>query len=397
MSNSKKYLSKVLLLTVAFVLIFLLVPKVKTAKAMELTNDEYDRLFIQTIEEYIGDNYNSAVELIANKEIIYDIELNKFGYIYDFTLNGQKGYATVVDSRGYPELTEVYFDSLNPFLNGGNYYRIYIGNSIYAFYNDNSYYVSSGDKISEDEVELLKDIAYYSNDPNITSSSETIYYITKVVDDEKQLALRYPSIDMIDGHSNGCVPIAGANIIQYWDRFLPNLIENYTPGLEVGTSYIYYKPTPIVYNVGNELYDLMGTNEDGGATIYQFKSGMTKYCSNRGYKISYESCMSLGKFNYSKAKEKINIGHPVVLFVDPFALATITSNDNSDLIQYYKINMPHTMVGFGYKDIKYTLTNGLIRTDNYIEVASGMIEYSNGYYNINYETIIDDAYGVYIS
>ncbi len=396
MSISKKFLSKVLLLAGAILLVFSLVPKVKIAKAMELTNDKFDQMFIATVEEYISDNCSGAINLKANKEIIYDIDLNEFGYIYDFVFNEEKGYATIVDTKGYPEVAEIYFNSLNPF-ESGDYLRIYIGNAVYAFYKENSFYFSTGEEISDESLAVIKEFAYYSNDPDIITESETIYYITKVETDSAQLAKRHPSVNTVT-HANGCVPIAGANIIQFWDRYFPNLIENYTPGMEVGAYYLYYLPNRQVNEVTEELYSLMGTNTNGdGTSIEQFKSGMARYCSNKGYKISYESCMSLGKFSYSKAKEKIKNGRPLIIFNDLFTLATITSMDNSDQINYIKINAPHAMVGFGFKDIRYTLTNGETRIDNYLEVASGLMEYSNGYYNINYETIIDDTYGVYIS
>ncbi len=219
-------------------LVFSLVPKVKIAKAMELTNDKFDQMFIATVEEYISDNCSGAINLKANKEIIYDIDLNEFGYIYDFVFNEEKGYATIVDTKGYPEVAEIYFNSLNPF-ESGDYLRIYIGNAVYAFYKENSFYFSTGEEISDESLAVIKEVAYYSNDPDITTESETIYYITKVETDSAQLAKRHPSVNTVT-HANGCVPIAGANIIQFWDRYFPNLIENYTPGMEVGALLILF-------------------------------------------------------------------------------------------------------------------------------------------------------------
>jgi len=370
-------------------------PKEEKAKAMNLSNDEFDYIFIETVNEYINENCNNTVELVANKEIIYDIDMKDLGYIYDFALNTEKGYATVVNTQGYPEVAEIYFDLSTP-LNGFEYNKIYIANTLYVYKNGTEYYFPTGEEISEEGIHQLREIAYYSANTGFTSSSETIYYTAKVETDVLQMAKRHPAINVIN-YSNACVPIAGANIIQYWDRFMPNLIENYTPGVAVGNYYLYNKPNNVVNNMAVQLYNLMGTNTTKeGTTINQFKSGMSMYCSSKGYGISYASCMISGRFDYLKAKEQMNNRYPLILFTEPFAIATIDSNENNDQIKYKKYVGAHSMAGFGFKDISYTLTNGQTRTDNYIEVASGMIECGDGYYNINYDTIIDDAYGINI-
>lgn len=54
------------------------------------------------------------------------------------------------------------------------------------------------------------------------------------------------------------------------------------------------------------------------------------------------------------------------------------------------------MAGFGYKEVTYTLTNGGQRQDFYITVASGFFLRKRGYFNINYNTQIDDAYALLI-
>ena len=46
------------------------------------------------------------------------------------------------------------------------------------------------------------------------------------------------------------------------------------------------------------------------------------------------------------------------------------------------------------KEITYRLTNGTMRTDEYVAVASGIGVRKRGYFNINYSTQIDEAYGI---
>lgn len=391
----KKFINKLIVVALGLCCAIVMIPTT-VAYAMEMNNDEYDTAFLKTINEYAEENCGGFIDLSAEKELLYDIDLNGMGYVYDFTLNAETGYAIVVNSNGYPEVAEIYFNAINP-LNDIECKRVYVTNSVYVYSIDKLFYSVNGEKISEDGIEKLKGIAHYSAGAVITVSSETIRYTAKTETDAYQMARRHPTINKIADYKNACVPISGANVIQYWDRYLPNLIENYTPGVVAGSYYLYHVPNSIVINMAIQLYDLMGTNTGkDGATISQFKSGMTTYCSGKGYSISFESCMSSGKFNYALAKENMRNGRPVVFFVDPFTVATITNNGNSDEIEYKKVVAAHSVTGFGFKDIQYTLTNGQTMTNNYIEIASGLVECGVGYYNINYDTIIDDAYGIYI-
>ena len=96
--------------TIALVLVIgLLVATVcsvgSIAFAEQLTGDEYDRVFISAVEELAltDENY----ELTAQKEVVYDIDLHPFGYVYDYTLNGVQGYAVVVNTLGVCEVAEL--------------------------------------------------------------------------------------------------------------------------------------------------------------------------------------------------------------------------------------------------------------------------------------------------
>ena len=142
----------------------------------------------------------------------------------------------------------------------------------------------------------------------------------------------------------------------------------------------------------------MGTDTlNPGTTINQFFSGLSSYCATQGYSVSYESCMNGYSFSYALAKQKMTAGKPLILFLSGFTAATIDENTGYDIITYISTTGTHAMAGFGYKDITYSLLGGGSRTDNYIAVASGFGECSRGYFNINYNTQIDDVYSVYIN
>jgi hypothetical protein len=82
--------------------------------------------------------------------------------------------------------------------------------------------------------------------------------------------------------------------------------------------------------------------------------------------------------------------------LDTFNLIDMVSGSGYDTISYLLCQATHTMAGFGYKDITYTLSGGGTRHDYYIAIASGDTARAKGFFNINYNTIIDNSYGINI-
>lgn len=371
---------------------------VGTASAMELNGDEYDTVFIENMNELSAEHYFGAVEIKAQKELLYDIELNTIGYVYDFTVNGEGGYAVVLNSFGIPEAAEFFFDAVNPYSSvAADAKRIYVSSMSYAYYNDGYYWTETDLAISDEILEELREIAYLSDGSDITSSEETIYYISKN-ENNYNMALRHPAYFGAPGLINACAPIAGTSLVQYFDRYYDNLISNYIPGGELMGAYLYYGKSADLDTVAKQLYIDMATNVTApGTTVNEFKTGMNVYCNRQGYSVMFNSCMNNNKLNYELAKNYMNAGQPIVLFVDGYSVSVIFDDKHyQDDVSYLNGYLAHIMTGFGYKEITYTLNNGSVRTDKYIAVASGNELRVSGYYNINYNTTIDDAYGVNI-
>ena len=397
----KNVLKKTLAVLLSAIVLIMAAPALTRAYAAALDYDEFDAVFLETAEETVPDFYFGEVELSANKEVLYDIDLNGFGFIYDFTVDGQDGYATVINTEGYPELSGIFFNSTCPFdaVNIEDYYRIYVSGCTYLYYYGGAYYSLSGVELSDEIITALRGNAYLAMNSYIVGSNETIYYLTKTITASNELALRYPQIDDIVGHSNCCVPIAGANIIQYWDRYKPDLIPNFEPGATFMGAYIYKIAGDELDDMAYDLYVAMGTNGNGpGTTITECMSGLSSYVSDKGYTFSYESCMTNSVFNYTLATQKIDANKPLLLFVDVFSVATIHINSDNDYITYRTVNAAHAMAGFGYKTIYYTFSDNTTRTDNYICVSSGLDQLETGYYNISYNnTQIDAVYAINIT
>ncbi len=394
----KKCILTILLVIAIFVTaIFINVKTATYAQAMELDNDEYDIVFMENIKELSVDNYGENIEVFATKELVYDIELNKLGFVYDFYLNFQKGYAIVINTNDKCEVAEIFFNSTNPYDSIDSQKRVYISGFIYLVSENSKLYdIHSGVEVEDKLLDNLKTTALYSGNSTFTYMNETIYYSNKTVD-EKQLTKKTPHLTSVTFLSNECAPVAGANIIQYYDRYKPNLISNYTPGRAFGPYYLYNGVSSTTNTLVTDLYNNMGTNVVGsGTSISEFKSGLSNYVTQKGYNTSYASCMTNNDINYGLVKDKIDQGQPIVLFLDVFNMITITENSGNDKLSYIFDDSTHVMAGFGYEDVTYTMSNGQIRKDEYINVATGLSNKATGYLNINYNINIDDVYSINI-
>lgn len=366
------------------------------AYAMELNNDECDEVFWKSISElYEGDN--SLLTVAATKEIVYDIDLNELGFIYDFYANNEHGYAVIIDMDGQFEAIEFFFDASNPYVNvGQGDYRIYVSTMVYLTYDDGVYYFVDEDyALPENIISSMREIAFQGGDRSLGNYSEYVYY-TNRSETKHELAKRHPGLIEVSGLMNACAPIAGGNLIQYWDRYKTNLIANYTPGTTIGNFYLYKEASATTDAMVTQLYSDMGTNGTG-TTIAQFISGINTYCTRQGYTATFTSCMSNNSFVYTTAKQQLTAGNPIVLFLDTYTIGKITENDGYDLLSYKIGSDTHVMAGFGYKEVTYSLTNGGTRQDYYIAVGSGLAERNRGFFNINYNTQIDAAYSLVIS
>lgn len=197
-----------------------------------------------------------------------------------------------------------------------------------------------------------------------------------------------------------CVPIAGANILRFYDRFCTELIPNFTPGVVyAGSYYVYNAYDDNVTNAALLLASDMGITNPStqGATVADCKTGFNKYCARKSYSVSFDSTMQSKSFSYDKAKSQINAGKPIILFCSEFNLAVIGQQTNVDRVVLHTCKDPHAMVAFGYSEYKYTLSNGSTRVDSYLDVATGVNILKTAKIYMGSDIIIDDAYAVTIS
>lgn len=200
-------------------------------------------------------------------------------------------------------------------------------------------------------------------------ATETVYFTSKDMQDGSTNggAPTFLATDM----SNACGPVAGAEIVAFYDKYYPNLIPNWNS----------YYPATGIYRTQNstyitpllqELYTLMKTNDGGdGVTEANFKSGLQTYFTNHGYSASFASVKSGTTYDYNACKTAVNNNKVIVLFTTPGDVYDIVEHSDYDTIISYAITGNHIMIAYGYLQMKYYSGSTLIRTDTYLKVATG--------------------------
>ena len=363
----------------------------------EVSFKECDEVFISTIQELLDSQNADNTDIQADKILLYDMDIQPLGFLYEFKGNDNSGFAVVIENDKKYECVEIYFDAQNPYGQPeDNTYPVYADIMKYLNYNEDKYCDAlSGNELSQSTIETLKTKSYKSSGEPLDVTKETINYTYKSKD-KHNLAFSIPSIYASVNDKSNCVPIMGANIIQFYDRYCTELIPNYTPGRPIGTLYRYNAPSNETASVVNILAQKMGTTSIG-TSIDQFEEGMKKYCQEKGYTFAYTSCMNNKQFDYSVAKQQLKSNRPIALFVEPYTIETIEESENYDNIGHSFMSGTHSMAVFGYLDITYTLANGQKRTDSYLQVATGNSSIKNGYCKLSNNTTIDEALSISIT
>ena len=367
-----------------------------TVKA-EGVEDECDTVFRNAMEEIVSEEDITIDTIKVKREPIYDISLVQLGFIYLMNYNDKEGFALVINTQYSYNVTEFYLEAKNPYedYHGMN---VYVDVLLYLVYINDCYVeVETGNVLKSRDIEILGEKAFSSTISSFMTGYETVYHIDKNVN-KFELTKRHPAYYPTgENISNACTPAAGANIIGYWTRYYPELVPGFVPGsIQLG-QYLYKEWAEEADKLVETLYFEMGTNTEApGTTVAAFRSGMNSFVAKTGRQIDYVSCNAGRNFNYSFAKQKVEEGIPLILFIDGFRIDEFYDMTNQTSLSYMIAESAHAMAGFGYNVTTYTLSNGTRRVDSYIKVATGLVSKPKGYYNINYNTIIDECYAIKI-
>ena len=241
-----------------------------------------------------------------------------------------------------------------------------------------------------------EEVRYTNGGISLYSSAEYVYYKTRTQLDYNITPGMAPTYIATGEYTNACGAIAGANTIGFFDKYVEDLIPGWQSYFPANGR---YKPDDKVYipAVIAELYTLMRTNvDDVGVSETDFLNGLQEFVELRDKNITYTSLFNNGTVNYAGCKASIDAGKPVLLFMDPTDMVSISLKDGSDYIVRQSINSAHIALVYGYERIQYVLTDNSIRTNTYLIISSGFTVPRVAYIDITTSSDINDTKGVNI-
>ncbi len=211
-------------------------------------------------------------------------------------------------------------------------------------------------------------------------SNETVSFDRKETDSKLNLAPRFVALE---GITDACGAVAGAEIVAYYDKYYPNMIPEWQSFFSASGK---YKAQDEVYipSIMNELYSLMRINvDDSGVSEDDFISGLTQYINGQGYGVSMQNVVSGTYIDYAACKTAIDNNKVIALLSRATDLYDLTEGTTQDNISTITISAQHIMIANGYKEINYYKGNTLIRTDRYLIVSTGLEGSKTAYYKVN--------------
>ena len=228
-------------------------------------------------------------------------------------------------------------------------------------------------------------------------TSETVSY-TRKEESYIELNKKVPYYYQMSELPNSCGPTAGATVVGYYDKYYEELIPGFVSYYPATGA---YKKIDNIYipNLMQELYTLMRTNvDDVGVSQSDCLNGLKTYVNNQGYSISFNSLKNGNTVDDSLAAAAINDGQPSMLFCSKTDLKIVMTYTNEDEITCISYSGAHIVVAYGLYIIKYyDDEDNNFRTDKYLNVSSGLAEWSNGMILLNSTDWLVDAYSVKIS
>ncbi len=395
-------MKKILMLFLSVVLSFSSIVMFSGSKLTAKANsyDPGDEYFLEFISSDLGEK-----EISFSHTPLYNADLEVNGREYVFSIDGENGYALMVEFSGenqtFYEIEELFFNKISPFASCEGL-PVYITHKVYLEYKDQVFFnLANGAEVNEEQIAeyVFNGFNYFGGGTaTYTNTTFTISYARKTT---TNYSIQYDLPDIDASFQNGCCAhTAGAIILVYWDRFCPNIIPNYEPMITVGPFVVYRGVTKEVESLGFELIDLMLIGEPHeGVTFSEFQLGMKTLVERRGYTYTTTNLFSGGSFNFNNYKNAVENNIPVAFFLSDYNMLNgISEGDGIDTIGNGYCPISHVAAACGYKiDTYYDANNNVIQTRKYIKVASGLNSYGIGYLNINGVTTIDRAISIQVS
>ncbi len=245
------------------------------------------------------------------------------------------------------------------------------------------------------------DESHYFGISTIYTTTETFSYSTKTTESyfiNNSVPAYYDTAD----RAYLCAPVAGANIIGFYDRYFPDLVPDIATGYARGTRYTYYTMARYETQLQSLIDDLatrMGTSSMG-TSADAFCDGVTTYVASKNLSVSYTSLTDYYDdtqvFNIDRAIDQLNDGNPIVFFASGVNFTTFSDNGNTVLMTINAANDDHIFVAYGYqKVIYYDASGNIVRECISFQASSGENGLT-GYYVLNLNGKINAAKAVHL-
>lgn len=246
------------------------------------------------------------------------------------------------------------------------------------------------------KADVIPENRYYDA-PGIMPASDLDETITFSRKEEELIELPYAVPTYYTNTlSNACGPVAGANVIGYYDKQYEDLIPDYVAYYPANGRYRQPDST-YVPALMQDLYTLMQTNVvDVGVSVSECLSGLQQYVTAKDRNITYTDIKTTS-FNETAYKNAISNLKPSLLFCSSASLYFIRNGTSQDEILHVITSNSHIVVGYGYYKIRYYDENEVnFRTDTYLRVSTGWMTNSTGFLKVNDISWLDDGYIVNI-
>ena len=218
-----------------------------------------------------------------------------------------------------------------------------------------------------------------------------------------QTSSRIPSLSNVNPNyqSNDCAPIAGGNIIAFYDILYSNLIPDYRTGRIINNNYIFNTVTTNQYlqKVIDDLYVIMKTNQITAGTREQdFLDGLTQYVEQAGLHFQTTGgLVSNNSVNVQSLISHLNTKNIAVLFMTEYNIISVIE-DTGNQLKFTAVcsNTPHIVAVYGVE--QYTIIqNGVETTEYFLKIANNMEEFNYGLIRLNDYLNITDFLKINIS
>jgi hypothetical protein len=253
-------------------------------------------------------------DIKMKKEHIYDINLNKIGYVYDVYAKKLEVsmFVIILVKDNELKIEEYVVGQSSPYLHKelkniylgyGMYYELQedllldsLNEKVYVYHDVSQWY-----GIDEEHGEIILASSIPSDEPHDEVTEVYNYY--ELIEDSNYIPNKFPMMSTLISYEtnnggNNCSPTAGLEILLYFDKYYSGLTPAY--GYFDYTNNRFYTYDEFKSNFFGttkwdklttlyvDLYDKMGTNNifGLGTTHGNFLQGLEEYVDEKGYKVT---------------------------------------------------------------------------------------------------------------